>query len=241
MNLSQLVTRIKVTCGIYMIALPFEHADEAIVDTIRDITRPTFSRLCPSKEDLRFNLDDLERLERHGNYEVYLLPDIFQERKLLELTDVRYDESDISGIGYWGGGIPLLQGNMLRQGMISNASLGLTNKLVPRISFKYFHPRKVKLWNVLSSAQLVFECSLEHDRNLTSITSTSEESFYKLALLDVQIVLYNTLKHYENLQTAYGNLALKMEEWQNAQSARDQLVEQWENTYHMDVLPFTYG
>ena len=34
MNLSQLITRIKITCGIYAIALPFENADEAIANAI---------------------------------------------------------------------------------------------------------------------------------------------------------------------------------------------------------------
>ena len=37
MNLSQLITRIKISCGIYSIALPFENPDEVIKDVIENI------------------------------------------------------------------------------------------------------------------------------------------------------------------------------------------------------------
>jgi hypothetical protein len=38
MNMSDLITRIKIACGIYAIALPFENPDEAIADVIRRVT-----------------------------------------------------------------------------------------------------------------------------------------------------------------------------------------------------------
>ena len=241
MNISQLITRIKISCGIYTIALPFDNADEAIRDVIQNITLKTFSILCPCYEKVRFDLNSLEKLEKRANYEVYLLPDIFSERELLFVKSADYDESDISGIGYWGGGIPLLQGNMLRQSMLTNAGLNLTNKIIPRVTFKYEHPRKITLYNVLSSCKIVLTLALAHDKNLTSITPTMEESFFKLAVLDVKDMLYQTLKHYNDIQTAYGNINLKLDDWAQAAAYRKQLLEHWENTYHMDVIPFTYA
>lgn len=241
MNISQLITRIKINCGIYSIALPFDNADEAIKDVIQNITLRTFSTLCPCYETVRFDLHSLERLEKNANYEVYLLPDIFSERELLFVKSADYDESDISGIGYWGGGIPLLQGNMLRQSMLTNAGLNLTNKIIPRVTFKYEHPRKITLYNVLSSCKIVLTLALSHDKNLTSITPTMEESFFKLAVLDVKDMLYQTLKHYNDIQTAYGNINLRLDDWAQAAADRKQLLDDWENTYHMDVIPFTYA
>lgn len=241
MNLSQLITRIKIKCGIYSIALPFDNPDEVIKDVIQDITLRTFSTFLPYYETFRFNLDELENLDKQANYQVYVLPDVFSQRELLFVKDVRYEESDISGLGYWGGGIPILHGNMINQSILSNAGLAMTNKMIPKLTFKYEHPRKVTLYNVLSSSKIVFDIAFMHDKDLVSIPPTAEESFYELAVLDVKDMLYQTLKHYDNIQSAYGNITLKLDDWSQAESERKTLLDEWENTYHMDVETFTYA
>jgi hypothetical protein len=241
MNMSQLISRIKINCGLYAIALPFENPDEMMRDVIQNITLRTFSTYCPYYETFRFDVNSLERIEKNANYETYLLPDIFSQRELLFVRDVRYDESDISGLGYWGGGVPLLHGNMINQAMLSNAGLSLTNKMVPRLTFKYEHPRKVTLYNVLASCKVVFDLALMHDKELASITPTEEESFFQLAVLDVEDALYQTMKHYAELNTVYGNVNLKLDEWSQAKDLRKALVDDWDSLYHMDVMPFTYA
>lgn len=241
MNLSTLVTRIKLELGIYSIALPIENPDQFITDIIQNITLRTFSTYCPYVETYRFDLTDLKKLEKHANWETYLLPDIFVEREIMQVIDVRYDEADISGIGYWGGGIPILHGNMINQAILSNAGLGLSRQTVPKLLFHYYPPRKVQLYNVLCSSQLVFEIGLMHDKNLNSITTTMEESFHDLAELDVKDALYQMMKHYNEIQTAYGTIQMKLEDWQNAADQRKQLLDDWNNLYQMDIIPFTYG
>lgn len=241
MNMSQLISRIKINCGLYAIALPFENPDEMMRDVIQNITLRTFSTYCPYYETFRFDVNSLERVEKNANYETYLLPDIFSQRELLFVRDVRYDESDISGLGYWGGGVPLLHGNMINQAMLSNAGLALTNKMVPRLTFKYEHPRKVTLYNVLASCKVVFDLALMHDKELASITPTEEESFFQLAVLDVEDALYQTMKHYAELNTVYGNINLKLDDWSQAKDLRKALVDDWDSLYHMDVMPFTYA
>ena len=241
MNLSRLITRIKTSLGLYTIALPFENLEEVLTEIIINVTLPVFSIYCPYYEKYRFDLNSLEKLEKNSNYEVYLLPDILSQRKLLFVRDIEYDETFISGIGYWGGGIPLLHGNMMNQAMLSNAGLGLTNKMIPKLTFKYEHPRKVTLYNVFSSSKLVFDLAFEHDKSLASISPTEEESFFDLCILDVKEAMYNTLKHYNDMQSAYGNISLKLDDWQNASEARKQLLDDWNQVYHMDVLPFIYA
>ena len=49
------------------------------------------------------------------------------------------------------------------------------------------------------------------------------------------------LKHYNDMQSAYGNISLKLDDWQGASDARKQLLDDWGNVYHMDVLPFIYA
>ena len=241
MNLSRLVTRIKINLGIYATVAPFENVEETIKEIIQTITIPTFSLYCPYYQTYRFDLHNLEQLEKDNSREVYLLPDIFSERKLLFIKDVRYDESTISGIGYWGGGIPLLQGNMLNQILLSNAGMSLTNKAVPKMTFRFEPPRTVTLWNVFSSNHVVFELAFEHEQNLGSISPTTEESFYNLAILDVKDAFYQTMKHYNEIQVANGSVNMRLDEWSNAAEQRKALLDDWDNIYHIDVLPFTYA
>lgn len=241
MNMSQLITRIKISLGLYTIALPFENPEEAIKETLQNITLRTFSTYCPHYEKIAFNCNELQKLEKNAHYEVYLLPDIFQEKELLFIRNIDYDEADITGMGYWGGTFPILQGSLIRQAMLSNASLGITQKMIPKITFKYEHPRKVTLYNRISSSHLVFELAFTHDKNLQTITPTEEETFFQLALLDIKDMLYQSLKHYNDIQTAFGNINMKLDDWSSAAQERKELLNEWEQVYHMDILPFEYA
>lgn len=240
MNLSQLITRIKINCGLYSIALPFENPDEVIMDVIQNITLRTFSTYSPWYQTIRLDLHDLENIEKKGNEEVYLLPDIFNKNEILFIKEVRYDDSSISNIGYWGAGTPLLSRNLISQGILSNAAMNLTNHMIPKITFKFEHPRKVTLYNPYTSCKIIFEIALMHDKNLGSISPTMEESFFELAILDVKDMLYQSMKHYNEIQTAFGNINLKIDEWSQASSDRKQLLDEWENSYHIDIVPFEW-
>ena len=68
MNLSAVVTRIKLNLGLVNIATPFENVDDVIIKIIRDITVPTFSIYQPFKEHMVFNGNELELLERTASY-----------------------------------------------------------------------------------------------------------------------------------------------------------------------------
>ena len=46
--------------------------------------------------------------------------------------------------------------------------------------------------------------------------------------------MYDNLKLYGNLQTAYGNIDIKIDEWSNVDQEREQLIQEWENTWHLD-------
>ena len=84
MNMSKLITRIKLSIGIYGIALPIDDLDGLIKMIIEDITLPVFSIYSPYEESMYIDLNKLERLEKTADYVSYLLPD-FKERKLLPL------------------------------------------------------------------------------------------------------------------------------------------------------------
>lgn len=239
MNLSNIVTRIKLKLGLLNISTPFENLDDTIVTILNEITIPVFSTYYPVKESLTINTYDLELLEKTAYYEKYLLPE-FKTRKLIYVFDVRYDTSVLSGLGYYGGGMPLLQGNLLSQTMLANAGAQVMNHMIPKMTFKFEAPRTLYVYNAYSSSKVVIDLGFEHDKSLASIPETCREEFLKLAMLDVKENLYPTLKQYTEISTAIGNINLKLDDWANAEDARATLIEKWDDTYHLDFQPMYY-
>ena len=64
MNISNVVTRIKLSLGLMAISTPFENIDEVITTIIDDITLPVFSQYNPVKETVRFNTTELEMIDK---------------------------------------------------------------------------------------------------------------------------------------------------------------------------------
>lgn len=240
MNMSKLITRIKRNIGIYGIALPIEDIDKEIKDIIIDITLPVFSLYNPYEDHLYIDLQNLERIEKTSTYQSYLLPSALSE-KLLYIKDVRYDDRCISGLGYWGGDIPYLSGVLTEQTLISNAAKNLTNMALPKLNFQYEPPRKLTLYNNYASLKVIIDMCCKHDQSLQSIRPTAEESFFKLAVLDVKENLYQLVKHYTTIQTAYGTVELKIDDWADAANERKELINQWDDSYHLDLGQMTWS
>lgn len=240
MNMSKLITRIKRNIGIYGIALPIEDIDKEIKDIIIDITLPVFSLYNPYEDHLYIDLQNLERVEKTSTYQSYLLPSALSE-KLLYIKDVRYDDRCISGLGYWGGDIPYLSGVLTEQTLISNAAKNLTNLALPKLNFQYEPPRKLTLYNNYASLKVIIDMCCKQDQSLQSIRPTAEESFFKLAVLDVKENLYQLVKHYTTIQTAYGTVELKIDDWADAANERKELINQWDDSYHLDLGQMTWS
>ena len=50
----------------------------------------------------------------------------------------------------------------------------------------------------------------------------------------MQVYLYNTLKYYDQIPTAFGNINMKIEEYSGAKDARQELLNTWRDTFHLD-------
>ena len=240
MNLSTLITRIKMKLGIYTIALPIDNVDGFIEDIIKDITLPVFSQYNPYTERMHINLKNLKRIDRDTTYETFLLPE-FNERKLLYVKNVEYDDRSLSAIGLWDGTTPYACGSLVNQMMISNAASKLSTLTIPKLTFEFMPPRTIRLYNAYTSYNVVMDLAFQHDKSLQSIPPMAEESFFKLALLDVKDNLYPTVKHYNEIESAYGRIELKIDDWANAESERNDLIIQWDESYHLDLAKIYYS
>lgn len=239
MNMSQLLTRLKRKLGLLVLATPIENLDQSITDIIYDTTIPVFSKYAPIKQKITLDLDYLKELKSTAEYKEYLLPDY--GRKIIYVEDMYPDSSKYTGLGYHSIAYPSVGMDAIHSLMISNASGNLLSSMMPALTFEFQDPNIIRIFNCHVSTAIVVSIAFEHDKNLTSIPISQEESFFKLALLDVKDGLYPTMKYYNELQTAHGNINLRIDDWQNAEAERNDLLEKWDDVYHLDAKTIYYG
>ena len=57
----------------------------------------------------------------------------------------------------------------------------------------------------------------------------------ELATLDMKVFLYNTLKLYDGIPTAFGQINLKIDDYQSADGDRNTLLDNWRDKFHLDM------
>ena len=238
MNMSTLITRIKRRLGIYGIDLPVD-TNKLFTEVIQDSTIPVFSMYQPVYEYLHINTDTLERVRNGCTVEEYLLPDM-QYREIVLVAHVEYDTDMYNG-DYMGLNVtgmyqynPFSTYSMYQSIALSNAQSQLYGKTYPSLRFDFYPPRRLVLYNKILSNSLKILVGFKHDISLASITPTLSESFYNLALYDCMDAAYQIAKHWDAIETSIGSIKLNIDEWSNAYENRKQLLEEWDNSYHLD-------
>ncbi len=239
-NISKLITSIKMELGLVAMATPFDNLDELIREIIVVRTLPVFDELYPYIVPLQIDTNELDMVERRSESTIYRLPDVFGDAQIMMITHMEpiYDEDryshDYNTSLFSYGVTPCIYGYqelMLAQAqanMLSSASKGAT--------FKFLPPNMVEIFSGYAMGNNYrLSIALSHADNLSTLPATCYGSFLKLAAWDVKAYLYNTLIHYENLSTAYGQLSLNIDRWSDAENERRALIEKWEQTYHLDL------
>ena len=49
------------------------------------------------------------------------------------------------------------------------------------------------------------------------------------------------MKHYTELDTSLGTVNLKIDDWQAAADARQQLIQEWDESYLLDAVDLIYN
>ena len=237
MNMSELITSIKMDLGIYGLALPFNNPEQVLVDVIKLKTIKFFSPFEPYILQVPLNLNNLNCLKNQYNESVYEIPNLFGDRRLLYVKKVNA-RNKLLGNGYVN---PMFDDSIdiYDDLMMTQANANLLSVAAPPITFKYMKPNLLYLYNMATMyGEVDVEFAFEHADNLMTIPETSFASFYELASLDMKMFLYNTVKHYNDIQTAYGTISLKIDDWASAESDRKDLLNGWKDLYHLDTEQF---
>lgn len=246
MNISDVVNDIKLSQGLNAIALPFDSPVEVIIQEILKISVRTFSQFKPY---IREGYEDIRNLRSPGEVEkkmnIYILPEKLTTTPVQSaqayIASNQYQSAEATtnvftvGTPFVGFGSYYPQDilNATMTGAAINKFTGVTSQ---QPTAKWLGYNKIQLFNFPEKCFIQFKVKCDHELSLETIPETCRESFMKLATLDVQRTLYNNLKNMNNVGSAFKEIQLKIEDWSGAESARNELVDQWKGNFHLDDL-----
>lgn len=235
MNISQLLTSIKMDLGIYGLRLPFEDPDKAMLDVINLKTLKTFSVFLPRVETILVDVaTEVEKIKEEYTESIFVIPSKYPDREMLYVRKI-VPQNKLMGNGFIS---PVFDGTIdtYNQMAMTQAQADLASLAAPPITFKFDSPNILHVYNLATAyGKLELEIAFEHAANLSTIPMTAWDSFYDLALVDIKRFLYNAMKHYTEIQSAFGTIVLKIDDWQSAESDRKDIVEKMRDTYHLEV------
>lgn len=235
---TELVNLIERRLGTKQLNLPPEFSKDKWMDEVIDKeTIRTFSRYYPNEMTYYLTGD-----RRKGPY--YLIDEaVCNSVNILGVGDIDWHllskTSPAFGFGsgfystfdFFLSGIDA-EGIALQQQMTDHASFFKAG-----IYLEFKPPNMIKISSNLSNNMLEMlkaipiHLFVEHAKNLMTIEPTKMETFEQLATCDVAIFLYNNLKYYDEVETAFASSTLHLDVIQDYANRRDDIVQQLRENY----------
>lgn len=240
---SSLVNKIESRLGLKVLSsvLPKEFAKNTWVDVIKDDTMPTFSRYFPRKVRFVVNNETCNVRMENKKRVYYIKDELLGEAKLLGVIDIDWQDTsadnisinNVGGMGYYipnyGGMEDTFNAFTGLQMAADIASLYNNN-----IFLDFEYPNKIiisRAGNVdVKLDTFVVNLLVEHS-NLQTISPTKMETFEALAQADIARYLWMNLRYFDNLDTGYINIDLKLSELESEANKRENIIEELKNSY----------
>ena len=236
-RMEKLLNKLERRLGTKILKLPDEiNKDTWAKEVIANDTLDTFSRFFPntmqymlgpntSKKNGYYILDTdnmVDGIEIIGVADIDW--DIFSNECLYQGN--RYGMFDFAHYQYGIDDVAFMQGRADLTSMFNN-----------QIMCDFKEPNMIRIYNTfggditLGIRNIPIKLLLKHSTNLMTIPQTMMETFEELALSDVAGYLYNSLKYYEGLETVYVNIDLKLSDWQDLYSKRDDIIQKLDSAH----------
>lgn len=241
LNMSSLLKRIKMELGIYSIPLPFDNTDEMLADVIIEKTLRSFDVILPAVKTIDIDLNSLETTYEDFQKKTFILPEFFEHMGIINIYSIdavspTYNANFYQGISpsnfFFNN-----NGSMYRDMMIGQAGYDLLSQAAPAFTFEFEYPNILTLYNLCSySDKIRVKFGYQHPANLSTIKETSQDAFIELAKLDIKAFLYNNLKYYDNISTAFANLNLMLDQWSDAENQRTELYREYSEETPLNTM-----
>lgn len=237
-KMNKLLDKLERRLGTAPLNLPKELNKEAWADqVISNETLDTFSRYFPNA--IIINLD--KSMRRKDGY--YVLDKYLDDGvEILGVKDVdwgtfSYDsvtQQAATGFGLYS---VLPSDYSLSDVATLQSRADVTSLYNNQIYVDFKPPNMVKLVSsfrndvTLGSRTYPITIFIKHANNLMTIPPTQMEIFEELAEADVARFLYENLKHYDGLETAYTNIDIKVGELENKAGKREDIVQRLDEAH----------
>lgn len=213
-------------------------------DVIMQDTIVTFSRFYPNTFKLVINDETCyKQKDEQGVVWYYIKDSVLEDCRLLGLKDIDFTDvtannaslgtSSSVGAGYFY--MPNTCPISTFESVVGLQMMADFNSLYNRsiyLDFKYPNKFAVKgigntNYDLMSFSVILL---LEH-KSLSTISPTMQEVFESLAICDVANFLYMNLRYYDNLNTAFVEIDLKLQELSSIADKRESVIEELKNAY----------
>lgn len=231
-NMTRLLNKIENRLGTDMLNLPDQLKKEMWAEkVIIPDTLVTWSRYFPY--EFRYHITP-ETKKKNGWY--LLDEEVFGDVNILGVKNIDWGtfNNDIFGgpygmYDYMSAGYDI--GDMF--GLINQANINslFNNGIYPNFE----PPNKFRLESTYGADVCMNDFDvfvlIEHNANLTTISPTQMDTFESLAMADVAGFLYNKLKLFQDLQTVFASVNIRIEDLQEQYQKREEIMNYIKESY----------
>lgn len=242
-DMTLLVNKIERRLGLLPVTphLPKELGKESWAETIMTDTMVTFSRYFPRQIQFVINSDTCHKVVDKKKV-FYIIKDEYLDGvKLLGVRDIDWADTSgdnlsigqTAGYGYYipnYGGIESTYEAFLGMQMSADVASLYNNNLF--VEFEY--PNKLRICRAggvdVNLSSYVVNLLVQHS-NLATISPTKMETFEALAQADVANLLFMNLRYFDNLDTIFVNVDMKLSDIEQQASRRTEIIEEIKQSY----------
>lgn len=239
-DMTRLLNKIENRLGTKPLNLPDDICkDRWASEVVENDTIPTFSRYFPRQ--FNYLVEPGKHPKKNG---WYLLDEsiVSKDTKILGVRDIDWNSFGQNSLVYhqnmgWGVYDFLAQSYGV-------ADIGLAQMRADHMSLfnngiyiDFDPPNKFRLQSATGAdlsrgiGRFNIQILLEHRSDLTTISPTQMETFEDLAQADIAKFLYRYLIHYDQLETVYAQIDLKLSELEAEASKRDEVINTIKESY----------
>lgn len=244
-NFTDLVNKIERRLGLIPLTphLPEQlNKSHWVSDVIKPDTMVTFSRYFPLK--VKFVANDttcnIVKNPQNNSLEFIIKDEYLGGAKLLGAVDIDWSDTSTNNIGIstnsYGFYVPNFGGMDATYNafMANQMSADIASMYNNNIFVDFEYPNKLKFsraGNINVELRSYAVWLLVEHSNLQTISPTKMETFEALAQADIARYLYMNLRYFDQLDTIYINIDLKLSELEQEAGKRDQIIDDLKNSY----------
>lgn len=113
---------------------------------------------------------------------------------------------------------------------INYADRQLIGEVSRNFRFYFYQPNILMITNYMGPLNASF--CVKNDENLITLDDMSYDAVRRLFILDLKKSIYNEFGNFTEVDTPYGTLDLKIQDWSSAEQERNELYDTYKSTAH---------